>query len=53
MKSLISAFESHMGEIHSIEFAEEEYAINLDEAISSEVDSGLLKRGIPRLSRAN
>ncbi len=53
MKSLISAFESHMGEIHSIEFAEEQYAINLDEAISSEVDSGLLKRGIPRLSRAN
>ena len=53
MKSLISAFESNLGEIHSIEFAEEDYAIYLDEVLASEVDAGLLKRGIPRLSRTN
>lgn len=53
IKSLISAFDSNLNEIHSIEFAEEDNAIYLDEVIASEVDAGLLKRGIPRLYRTN
>ena len=53
MKSLISAFDGNLGEVHTIKFAEEDYAIYLDEALSSQVDAGLLKRGIPRLYRAN
>jgi S1-C subfamily serine protease len=52
MKSLIAAFENHPEELHSIEFAEEDFTVFLDEIVSSEVDSQLLKSGINRLSRA-
>jgi hypothetical protein len=52
MKSLIKAFEEHDGLLHSIEFADENLTVNLDEAISTSVDSQLLQRGITRLSRA-
>jgi S1-C subfamily serine protease len=51
MKSLKDAFDNHSGEIHSIEFADENLTVHLDELVSSEVDSQLLKRGIPKLSR--
>lgn len=51
MKSLIKAFEEHDGLLHSIEFADENLTVNLDEAISTSVDSQLLQRGITRLSR--
>ena len=51
MKSLKDAFEGHTGEIHSIEFADENLTVHLDELIASEVDSQLLQRGITRLSR--
>jgi len=52
MKSLIAAFEGNSGQLHSIEFADEDLTVNLDEAVSTEVDSQLLQRGITRLSRA-
>lgn len=52
MKSLITAFEGNSGQLHSIEFADEDLTVNLDEAVSTEVDSQLLQRGITRLSRA-
>ena len=52
MKSLIEAFNGNLGELHSIEFAEEDFKVYLDDAVASEVDSQLLKRGINRLSRA-
>jgi hypothetical protein len=52
MKSLIDAFDGQTGELHSIEFADENLTVNLDDAVSTEVDSQLLKRGISRLSRA-
>jgi len=52
MKSLIKAFEDHDGELHTIDFADENLTVNLDEAISTAVDSQLLQRGINRLSRA-
>ena len=52
MKSLIEAFRSNLTERHSIEFAEQDFTIYLDEATSSAVDAQLLKRGITRLSRA-
>ncbi len=52
MKSLIDAFKSNLNDLHSIEFAEEDFTVYLDEAVSSAVDSQLLKRGITRLSRA-
>jgi len=52
MKSLIDAFKGNLGELHSIEFDEENFTIYLDEASSSTVDAQLLQRGIPRLSRA-
>ena len=51
MKSLIDAFESNTGELHSIEFADENLTVHLDDLISTEVDSQLLQRGITRLSR--
>lgn len=51
MKALIEAFDSNSGEIHSIEFSDENLTINLDELTASEVDSQLLQRGITRLSR--
>lgn len=52
MKSLIDAFKGNMTELHSIEFAEENFTVYLDEAVSTTVDTQLLKRGITRLSRA-
>ena len=52
MKSLIEAFDGQTGELHSIEFADENLTVNLDDAVTTEVDSQLLKRGISRLSRA-
>ncbi len=52
MKSLIDAFGSNLNELHSIEFAEEDFTVYLDDNISTAVDSQLLKRGISRLSRA-
>ena len=53
MKSLIAAFNANMTELHSIEFAEEDFKVYLDDAVSTTVDTQLLKRGITRLSRAN
>jgi S1-C subfamily serine protease len=52
IKSLIEAFDSNTGGIHSIEFADENLTIHLDELLSSTVDGQLLQRGITRLSRA-
>ncbi|MEI6655468.1 MAG: PDZ domain-containing protein [Verrucomicrobiota bacterium] len=52
MKSLLAAFKSTLNELHSIEFDEENFTVYLDETVSSSVDSQLLKRGIPQLSRA-
>ncbi len=52
MKSLITAFDEKTGGLHSIEFVEEDFTIYLDDAIATDVDSQLLKRGISRLSRA-
>lgn len=52
MQSLIAAFEGNTGTLHSIEFADEDLTVNLDEAVSTDVDSQLLQRGITRLSRA-
>ncbi len=52
MKSLIAAFEGNTEELHSIEFAEEDFKVYLDDATATEVDSQLLERGIDRLSRA-
>lgn len=53
IKSLIAAFEGNTEELHSIEFAEENLTVNLDDAASTAVDSQLLQRGISRLSRAD
>ena len=53
MKSLIDAFKGNLNELHSIEFAEEDFTVYLDEAVSNMVDKQLLKRGITRLSRAD
>jgi S1-C subfamily serine protease len=52
MKGLIKAFDEHDGELHTVEFADENLTVNLDETISISVDSQLLQRGITRLSRA-
>jgi hypothetical protein len=52
IQSLISAFDDEVPAIHSIEFNEENLTINLDEVMSSTIDSQLLQRGIMRLSRA-
>lgn len=52
MKSLIDAFQSNLGERHSIEFEQQDFTVYLDNATSSAVDSQLLQRGIPKLSRA-
>jgi len=52
MKDMASAFKGNLSEQHSIEFAEEDFTIYLDEAVSTAVDNQLLKRGITRLSRA-
>lgn len=50
--SLIEAFENPDGLLHSIEFAEEDFTIYLDEAAATRVDADLLRRGLPRLSHA-
>jgi S1-C subfamily serine protease len=52
MKALIAAFDENPEELHSIEFADENLTVNLDDAAATEVDSQLLQRGISRLSRA-
>ena len=51
MKSLVAAFADHQGELHAIEFDEENLTVHLDEAAATEVDAQLLQRGISRLSR--
>lgn len=53
MKSLIEAFNANLGELHSIEFAEENFTVYLDEATATAVDTQFLERGISRLSRAD
>ncbi len=50
MKSLIAAFDSNTAELHSIEFAEENLSVYLDDTVATAVDSQLLQRGITRLS---
>lgn len=52
MKGLIEAFKGNLEELHSIEFADENLAIYLNDSVSSAVDQQLLQRGISRLSRA-
>lgn len=52
MKSLIHAFDENSEAIHTIEFADENLTIHLDELLATNVDTELLKRGITRLSRA-
>ncbi|MGL5020208.1 MAG: PDZ domain-containing protein [Luteolibacter sp.] len=52
MRGLIDAFGSNLTERHSIEFAEQEFTIHLDDAAATAVDAQLLNRGITRLSRA-
>lgn len=53
MKTLIEAFNKpNADNLHSIEFLEENFTVYLDEAISTNVDSVLLQRGLTRLSRA-
>ncbi len=53
MKTLIEAFDKPNDDgLHSIEFLEENFTVYLDEAISTNVDSVLLQRGLNRLSRA-
>jgi S1-C subfamily serine protease len=51
MQSLIHAFDDHAGELHSIEFTDENLTIHLDETLATMVDTQLLERGINRLSR--
>ncbi len=53
MKSLIDAFRDNAGELHSIEFDEENFTIYLDDAVANAVDEQLVQRGITRLSRAD
>ena len=52
LKGLIRAFEDNPGELHSIEFAEENLTVYLDDAVTTRVDVQLQQRGINRLSRA-
>lgn len=52
MKGLINAFKGNLGELHSIEFNEEDFTVYLDDAVCTAVDSQLLQRGISKLSRA-
>lgn len=49
--SLIAAFDSNLEELHSIEFASENLTVQLDDTISTMVDSQLLQRGLNRLKR--
>ena len=50
--TLIEAFESHDGPLHSIEFVEEDFTIYLDETVATTVDAELLQRGLPSLSHS-
>jgi len=52
MRGLIDAFKGNLGERHTIEFAEDQFKLYLDEATSAAVDAQLLQHGISRLSRA-
>ncbi len=52
MKELNDAFKSNLAELHSIEFAEENFTVYLDDAVATAVDKQLLERGISKLSRA-
>jgi len=53
MKTLIDAFNKpNADNLHSIEFLEEDFTVYLDEAVSTDVDTVLLQRGLNRLSRA-
>ena len=52
MKGLVEAFKGKPGGLHSIEFAEEDFTVHLDDAVTTAVDAQLLQRGITRLSRA-
>jgi S1-C subfamily serine protease len=52
MKGLVDAFKGNLTELHSIEFAEENFTVYLDDAVATAVDNQLLQRGINRLSRA-
>ena len=52
MKGLVEAFKGNLEELHSIEFAEEDFTVYLDDAVATAVDTQLLQRGINRLSRA-
>jgi S1-C subfamily serine protease len=53
MKSLIEAFRKPgQGNLHSIEFLDEDFTVHLDESISNMVDAALLQRGLNTLSRA-
>lgn len=52
MKGLVAAFADHQGELHAIEFDEENLTVQLDDAVATGVDAQLLQRGITRLSRA-
>jgi len=53
MKGLIEAFQGNIGELHSIEFDEQDFTVYLDDAVSTAVDTQLLQRGISKLSRAD
>jgi S1-C subfamily serine protease len=53
MKNLVDAFAGNLQELHSIEFAEEDFTVYLDDAVSSAVDAQLLERGITRLYRTD
>lgn len=53
MKTLIKAFAGNVGQLHSIEFAEEDFTVYLDDAVATEVDTQLIQRGLTRLSRAD
>ncbi|MEO0017160.1 MAG: hypothetical protein RLZZ522_443, partial [Verrucomicrobiota bacterium] len=44
------AFKDNPNPLHSIQFDQENFTINLDQATATTVDAELLKRGIPRLS---
>lgn len=50
MQGLIDAFADVASPLHSIEFADEDLTVYLDESAASAVDAQLLKRGITRLA---
>jgi PDZ domain len=51
MKSLVEAFSKPAGDLHHIEFVDENLSIQIDPQVTDAVDAQLLERGIPRLSR--